>query len=179
MEPRSLHTGPKKILDSRDSIKNLELDDLVKYGLIPEFIGRIPVCAILDPLNEDTLKSILTEPRDALVKQFKALLSMDNVNLTFEPDSVSAIAKEAYSRKTGARALRSIIEELMLDLMYSLPSQEEVKEFTITRKMVDNLFSSKIVKLRSNKNRIRKESAWVIWLWLRKLLRCPKLINGK
>ena len=150
---------PKNIFDSRDSLKNLELDDLVKYGLIPEFIGRIPVCAILDPLNEDTLKSILTEPRDALVKQFKALLSMDNVNLTFEPDAVSAIAKEAYTRKTGARALRSIIEELMLDLMYSLPSQEEVKEFTITRKMVDNLFSSKIVKLRSNKNRIRKESA--------------------
>ena len=150
---------PKKNLDSRDSIKNLELDDLVKYGLIPEFIGRIPVCAILDPLNEDTLKSILTEPRDALVKQFKALLSMDNVNLKFEPDSVAAIAKEAYSRKTGARALRSIIEELMLDLMYSLPSQEEVKEFTVTRKMVDNLFSSKIVKLRSTKNRIRKESA--------------------
>ena len=150
---------PKNILDSRDSLKNLELDDLVKYGLIPEFIGRIPVCAILDPLNEDTLKSILTEPRDALVKQFKALLSMDNVNLTFEPDAVSAIAKEAYTRKTGARALRSIIEELMLDLMYSLPSQEEVKEFTVTRKMVDNLFSSKIVKLRSTKNRIRKESA--------------------
>ncbi len=150
---------PKKTLDSRNSIKNLELDDLVKYGLIPEFIGRIPVCAILDPLNEDTLKSILTEPRDALVKQFKALLSMDNVNLNFEPDSVSAIAKEAYSRKTGARALRSIIEELMLDLMYSLPSQEEVKEFTVTRKMVDNLFSSKIVKLRSTKNRIQKESA--------------------
>ena len=150
---------PKKTLDSSNSIKNLELDDLVKYGLIPEFIGRIPVCAILDPLNEDTLKSILTEPRDALVKQFKALLSLDNVNLNFEPDSVSAIAKEAYSRKTGARALRSIIEELMLDLMYSLPAQEEVKEFTVTRKMVDNLFSSKIVKLRSSKNIIRKESA--------------------
>ena len=149
----------KNQVDSRESLKNLELDDLVKYGLIPEFIGRIPVCAVLDPLNEDTLKSILTEPRDALIKQFKALLSMDNVNLNFEPDSVSAIAKEAYSRKTGARALRSIIEELMLDLMYSLPSQEEVKEFTVTRKMVDNLFSSKIVKLRSTKNRIRKESA--------------------
>ena len=149
----------KKKLDSRDSLKNLELDDLVKYGLIPEFIGRIPVCAVLDPLNEDTLKSILTEPRDALVKQFKALLSMDDVKLTFEPESVSAIAKEAFSRKTGARALRSIIEELMLDLMYSLPSQNEVKEFTITEKMVDNLFSSKIVKLHSSKNRIRKESA--------------------
>tara|TARA_B100000212_G_scaffold309844_1_gene260493 strand:- start:820 stop:2190 length:1371 start_codon:yes stop_codon:yes gene_type:complete len=152
-------TDSRKNIDSRESLRNLELDDLVKYGLIPEFIGRIPVCAVLDPLNEDTLKSILTEPRDALVKQFKALLSMDDVNLKFEPESVSAIAKEAYSRKTGARALRSIIEELMLDLMYSLPSQKEVKEFTITGAMVENLFSSKIVKLRSSKKRIRKESA--------------------
>ena len=149
----------KQKLDPREALKNLELDDLVKYGLIPEFIGRIPVCAILDPLNEETLKSILTEPRDALVKQFKALLSMDNVNLSFEKGSVSAIAKEAFARKTGARALRSIIEELMLDLMYSLPSQKEVKEFTITEKMVENLFSSKIVKLRTSNNRIRKESA--------------------
>ena len=149
----------KKRFDSRESLKNLELDDLVKYGLIPEFIGRIPVCAVLDPLNEETLKSILTEPRDALVKQFKALLSMDDVDLTFEPESVTAIAREAFSRKTGARALRSIIEELMLDLMYSLPSQKDVKKFTITEKMVDSLFSSKIVKLPSNQNRIRKESA--------------------
>ena len=156
-ETESIPTKQK--LDPREALKNLELDDLVKYGLIPEFIGRIPVCATLDPLNEDTLKSILTEPRDALVKQFKALLSMDNVNLNFEQGSVSAIAKEAFARKTGARALRSIIEELMLDLMYSLPSQKEVKELTITEKMVESLFSSKIVKLRTSKNRIRKESA--------------------
>ena len=156
-ETESIPTKQK--LDPREALKNLELDDLVKYGLIPEFIGRIPVCAVLDPLNEETLKSILTEPRDALVKQFKALLSMDNVNLNFEQGSVSAIAREAFARKTGARALRSIIEELMLDLMYSLPSQQEVKEFTITEKMVESLFSSKIVKLRTSKNRIRKESA--------------------
>tara|TARA_Y100001968_G_scaffold326014_1_gene368294 strand:+ start:1 stop:1371 length:1371 start_codon:yes stop_codon:yes gene_type:complete len=149
----------KKTFDSREALQNLELDDLVKYGLIPEFIGRIPVCAVLNPLNEDTLRSILTEPRDALVKQFKALLSMDDVDLTFEPESVSAIAREAFSRKTGARALRSIIEELMLDIMYSLPSQKEVKQYTITEKMVDQLFSSKIVKLPSNQSRIRKESA--------------------
>tara|TARA_B100000902_G_scaffold318150_1_gene310009 strand:- start:659 stop:2017 length:1359 start_codon:yes stop_codon:yes gene_type:complete len=146
-------------LDPRDSLKNLELDDLVKYGLIPEFIGRIPVCAILDRLTKETLESILTEPRDALVKQFKTLLSMDNVELKFEPDSVEAIANEAYNRKTGARALRSIIEELMLDIMYTLPSQEDIKEFTITKKMVDNLFSSKIVKLPSSSKRIIKESA--------------------
>ena len=84
---------------------------------------------------------------------------MDNINLTFEPESVEAIANEAFQRKTGARALRSIIEELMLDLMYTLPSQEEVKEFTITKQMVDNLFSSKIVKLPPGSNRIIKESA--------------------
>jgi len=109
----------KTIVDPRDSLKNLELDDLVKYGLIPEFIGRIPVCAVLDRLTKETLESILTQPRDALVKQFKTLLSMDNVELSFEPDSVEAIANEAYKRKTGARALRSIIEELMLDIMYT------------------------------------------------------------
>ena len=155
----SIKVKSKKILDSNVALKNLELDDLVKYGLIPEFIGRIPVCAVLDRLTKETLESILTEPRDALVKQFKTLLSMDNVELKFEADSVAAIAKEAYNRKTGARALRSIIEELMLDIMYSLPSQEEVKEYTITKKMVDNLFSSKIVKLPSGSKRIIKESA--------------------
>ena len=149
----------KKTVDPRDSLKNLELDDLVKYGLIPEFIGRIPVCAVLDRLTKETLESILTQPRDALVKQFKTLLSMDNVDLKFEPDSVKAIANEAYKRKTGARALRSIIEELMLDIMYTLPSEENIKEFTITKKMVDNLFSSKIVKLPSGSKRIIKESA--------------------
>ncbi len=153
------NVDPKKITDSRDALKNLELDDLVKYGLIPEFIGRIPVCAVLDRLTKEILESILTEPRDALIKQFKTLLSMDNVALTFEPESVQAIANEAYKRKTGARALRSIIEELMLDVMYTLPSQNNVKEFIITKKMVDNLFSSKIVKLPAGSNRIRKESA--------------------
>ena len=155
----SIKVNSKKILDSHVALKNLELDDLVKYGLIPEFIGRIPVCAVLERLTKETLESILTEPRDALVKQFKTLLSMDNVELKFEADSVAAIAKEAYNRKTGARALRSIIEELMLDIMYSLPSQDEVKEYTITKKMVDNLFSSKIVKLPSGSKRIIKESA--------------------
>ena len=149
----------KKIVDARDSLKNLELDDLVRYGLIPEFIGRIPVCAVLERLTKETLESILTEPRDALVKQFTTLLSMDNVKLKFEQDSVEAIANEAYKRKTGARALRSIIEELMLDIMYTLPSQEDIKEFIITKQMVDNLFSSKIVKLPSSSKRIIKESA--------------------
>ena len=149
----------KKMPESSESLKNLELDDLVKYGLIPEFIGRIPVCAVLNRLTKETLESILTEPRDALVKQFKTLLSMDNVVLKFEPESVEAIANEAYNRKTGARALRSIIEELMLDIMYTLPSQDDIKEYTITKKMVDKLFLSKIVKLPAGSKRIIKESA--------------------
>ena len=142
-----------------DLINDLEPDDLVKYGLIPEFIGRMPVSAILEPLNAKALESILTEPRDALVKQFRTLLSMDNVELSFDEDAVEAIAQEAYKRKTGARALRGIVEEIMLDLMYSLPSQTKIKNFNVTRKMVDESTGGKVVPLLSNEKRIVKESA--------------------
>ena len=107
-------------LQASQVLRQLQPDDLVKYGLIPEFIGRMPVSAVLEPLDEATLRSILTEPRDALVKQFRTLLSMDNVQLQFEPEAIHAIAQEAHRRKTGARALRGIVEELMLDLMYDL-----------------------------------------------------------
>ncbi len=140
-------------------IENLEPDDLVKYGLIPEFIGRMPVSAILEPLNAKALESILTEPRDALVKQFRTLLSMDNVELSFDENAVEAIAQEAYRRKTGARALRGIIEEIMLDIMYDLPSQSNIKDFKITKEMVDEITGGKIVSLQATKNRIVKESA--------------------
>ena len=131
----------------------------MKYGLIPEFIGRMPVSAILEPLNAKALESILTEPRDALVKQFRTLLSMDNVELSFDEDAVEAIAQEAYKRKTGARALRGIIEEIMLDLMYSLPSQNKIKSFNVTKTMVDEITGGKVVPLLSNETRIVKESA--------------------
>ena len=128
-------------------LRHLEPDDLVKYGLIPEFIGRMPVSAVLDPLDEKALQSILTEPRDALVKQFRTLLSMDNVQLQFADDAVEAIAQEAHRRKTGARALRGIVEELMLELMYDLPSQSTVKDFTVTRAMVDEHTGGKVLPL--------------------------------
>ena len=128
-------------------LRHLEPDDLVKYGLIPEFIGRMPVSAVLEPLDETTLQSILTDPRDALVKQFRTLLSMDNVQLQFEADAIQAIAKEAHRRKTGARALRGIVEELMLDLMYDLPSQNEVKDFTVTKAMVEQHTGGKVLPL--------------------------------
>ena len=128
-------------------LRHLEPDDLVRYGLIPEFIGRMPVSAVLEPLDESALQSILTEPRDALVKQFRTLLSMDNVQLQFADDAIEAIAQEAHRRKTGARALRGIVEELMLDLMYDLPSQTTVKEFTVTRAMVEEHTGGKVLPL--------------------------------
>ncbi len=134
-------------LQAAQVLRNLEPDDLVKYGLIPEFIGRIPVSAVLEPLDEKTLELILTEPRDALVKQFRTLLSMDNVQLQFADDAITAIAQEAHRRKTGARALRGIIEEIMLDLMYDLPSQSSVKDCTVTRAMVDEHTGGKVLPL--------------------------------
>ncbi|MEY3296807.1 MAG: hypothetical protein RLZZ597_67 [Cyanobacteriota bacterium] len=120
-----------------DVLQNLEPDDLVKFGLIPEFIGRIPATTVVEPLDEESLVAILTEPKNALVKQFQKLMRMDNVQLDFKPDALKAIAREAYRRKTGARALRGIIEELMLDVMYELPSRKDLKRCTITREMVE------------------------------------------
>ena len=134
-------------LQAAQVLRHLEPDDLVRYGLIPEFIGRMPVSAVLEPLDESALQSILTEPRDALVKQFRTLLSMDNVQLQFADDAIEAIAQEAHRRKTGARALRGIVEELMLDLMYDLPSQTSVKEFTVTRAMVEEHTGGKVLPL--------------------------------
>ena len=134
-------------LQASQVLRHLEPDDLVKYGLIPEFIGRMPVSAVLDPLDEHALESILTEPRDALVKQFRTLLSMDNVKLDFEAGAIEAIAQEAHRRKTGARALRGIVEELMLDLMYELPSRKNVPDFTITRAMVEEHTGGKVLSL--------------------------------
>ena len=118
-------------------LKKLEPEDLVQYGLIPEFIGRVPVTAVLDSLDEKSLQAILTEPRNALVKQFQTLLSMDNVQLLFEEQAIESIAREAMRRQTGARGLRSLVEDLMLEVMYSLPSNHDIKTFTITAEMVN------------------------------------------
>ncbi|NBO28428.1 MAG: ATP-dependent protease ATP-binding subunit ClpX [Synechococcaceae bacterium WBA_2_066] len=134
-----------KELDAAKVLRHLEPDDLVKYGLIPEFIGRMPVSAVLEPLDEDALEAILTEPRDALVKQFQTLLSMDSVRLEFEPGAIRAIAIEANRRKTGARALRGIVEELMLDLMYDLPGRDDVPKFVITQELVEERHGAKVL----------------------------------
>ncbi len=133
-----------------DVLRQLEPDDLVKYGMIPEFIGRVPVAAVLDPLDEATLMAILTEPRNALVKQYQKLLKMDNVQLDFQSDAIRAIAQEAYRRKTGARALRGIVEELMLDVMYELPSRKDVARCMITKEMVEKRSTAELLVLPSS-----------------------------
>ncbi|WP_373537937.1 ATP-dependent protease ATP-binding subunit ClpX [Microcoleus sp.] len=133
-----------------DVLRQLEPDDLVKFGMIPEFIGRVPVAAVLDPLDEETLMAILTEPRNALVKQYQKLLKMDNVQLDFKPDAIRAIAQEAYRRKTGARALRGIVEELMLDVMYELPSRKDVARCMITKEMVEKRSTAELLVLPSS-----------------------------
>lgn len=137
--------GQTKEKRAADVLKHLEPDDLVKFGMIPEFIGRVPVMAVVDPLDEDALAEILTEPKNALMKQFQKLLKMDNVVLDFKPEAVRAIAQEAYRRKTGARALRSIVEELMLDVMYELPSRKDVTRCTITREMVEKRSTAELL----------------------------------
>ena len=133
-------------------LKNLQPEDLLKFGLIPEFIGRIPVYAVLDQLNEKTLKMILTEPKNAILKQYKALLGMDGVELEFESEAVDLIAKEAIKRKTGARALRSIVEEIMLDIMYDVPTKENMDKFVVTADMVKNRKNAEVVKLPTKKD---------------------------
>ena len=133
---KGLATVAEKELEAARMLKKLQPEDLLKFGLIPEFIGRIPIYAVLDALDEATLKMILTEPKNAIVKQYQCLLKMDGVDLTFEPEAIDYIAQEAIKRKTGARALRSIVEETMLDIMYEVPSKPEIKEFVVTAEMV-------------------------------------------
>jgi ATP-dependent Clp protease ATP-binding subunit ClpX len=111
--------------------------DLIKFGLIPEFVGRMPVVGVLEELDESALIDILTRPKNAIVKQYQRLFEFENVRLKFSDDALRAIARQAMARKVGARGLRMILEELMLDLMYHLPSQKKVKEFEVTKEMVE------------------------------------------
>lgn len=143
-------------LQAQRLLKKLQPDDLLKFGLIPEFIGRIPVYTVLDALDESTLKMILTEPKNAIVKQYQCLMKMDGVDLEFEDEAIDLIAKEALKRKTGARALRSIVEEIMLDIMYEVPSNSEIKKFTVTADMVNKKKNvAELIKLPS-KQEIQK-----------------------
>jgi len=115
----------------------LEPQDLIKYGLIPEFVGRLPITAALDELDESALIRILNEPKNSLIKQYQKLLSFDNVKLRFTDGAFSSIAKEAIRRKTGARGLRAILEEVMLEVMYEIPSQSRIKECILNEDVIN------------------------------------------
>jgi ATP-dependent Clp protease ATP-binding subunit ClpX len=116
--------------------KDLEPEDLLKFGLIPEFVGRLPVIATLEDLDEDALITILTQPKNALVKQYQRLFELENVQLSFTDDALTAIAKRAINRKTGARGLRSILEDILLDTMFEVPSMENVEEVVVNEEAV-------------------------------------------
>jgi ATP-dependent Clp protease ATP-binding subunit ClpX len=118
-------------------VSEAQPEDLIRFGLIPEFVGRLPVMGVLQDLDENALVEILTRPKNAIVKQYQRLFEFENVRLKFSDEANRAIARQAMARKVGARGLRMILEELMLELMYSLPSQKKVKEFEVTREMVE------------------------------------------
>lgn len=132
-EVRSQELG-KKI---GESLRDAEPEDLVKFGLIPEFVGRLPVIATLDELDEPALMQILTEPKNALTKQYAKLFEMEDVDLEFRPDALKAVARKALERKTGARGLRSILEGILLETMYEIPSQKEVSKVVIDESVID------------------------------------------
>ena len=130
-------TNNQKLSEDESVMQHIIPEDLLKFGLIPEFIGRLPVMAALEKLTAADLVRILTEPKNALVKQYQKLLSLDDTELEFEPDALEAIAKKAIDRNTGARGLRSIIEEIMMDVMFDIPSNEAIEKVIITKEAAE------------------------------------------
>jgi ATP-dependent Clp protease ATP-binding subunit ClpX len=120
-----------------DLLKFIQPEDLLKYGLIPELIGRIPIVAPLHQLNEEAMRSILTDPKNAILKQYKKLFLMEGVELEFDKFALNAIVEKAMIKKTGARALRSIVEDFMLDIMYELPNRKSIEKCIITKDVVE------------------------------------------
>ena len=143
----------KKDIDLGKIYAQVLPEDLLKFGIIPEFIGRIPVVATLDLLDEEALMQILKEPKNALVKQYKKLLEMDDVELIFEQEALEAIVDKAIERKTGARGLRSIIENIMRDIMFDIPSNEKIEKCIITKDTVLNNAGPRIIE---NPNKVKK-----------------------
>ena len=130
---RPLTVGGQRDIDLLDQVQPT---DLIKFGFIPEFIGRLPVVAVLQDLDKHALIQILTRPKNAIIRQYQKLFEFENVRLKFTDDALEAIAMLAMERKVGARGLRMILEDLMLDLMYYLPSYKKVREFQVTKEMV-------------------------------------------
>lgn len=129
----------------------------MKFGLIPEFVGRLPVISTLEPLDENTLVRILSEPKNALVKQYQKMLELDNVTLEFKQDALEAIAREAIKRNTGARGLRAIIEGIMLDVMYEVPSRDDITTCVINEQVVKDKIAPELGG--TDKDKKQEESA--------------------
>ena len=136
---------------SGELIKNLEPEDLIKYGMIPEFVGRVPILATLEELDENSLVKILQEPKNSLLKQYKRLFEFENVKLIFKDEAVLEIAKKAINKKTGARGLRSIIEALLLKTMFKLPTMDDIEEVLVNESVVKNNSEPLIIHSRSKK----------------------------
>ena len=135
---RSDDTGPQtKVQEIGELLALIDVDDLLEYGLIPEFIGRLPVVCSLSPLDEEAMINILTQPRNALVRQYEKSFQMEGTKLRFTEESLKMIAQRAIKKKTGARALRGIMEDVMLDIMFELPGRRDVKRLEITRDIIE------------------------------------------
>ncbi|MBR3575340.1 MAG: ATP-dependent Clp protease ATP-binding subunit ClpX [Lachnospiraceae bacterium] len=135
-------------------LKKVEPQDLIKFGLIPEFVGRVPITVSLEGLDKAALVRILKEPKNALVKQYKKLFEMDGVELDFEDDALESVADQAYERKTGARGLRSIMEKSMMNVMYDIPSDDSISKCLVTKEAVENGGNPEVVKLIKKKNAV-------------------------
>ena len=127
-----------KSVDQKANLADVNTEDLLKFGLIPEFIGRVPIIVTLDSLDCDALVRILKEPKNSLIKQYQKMFELDNVKLTFKDDAVIEIAKKAIAQKTGARGLRTILEDLLLNVMYEIPSKTDIKEVIVTKESIDD-----------------------------------------
>ncbi len=139
-------------------LEKIEPGDLLKYGLIPEFVGRVPVVVSLHELDEEALVRILVEPKNALVKQYKKLFELDEVDIEFEEDALKAVAKMAIDRKTGARGLRSILENTMLEVMYEIPSREDIKKCIVTKETIEKKIPPTLVLAEQKKKKTRKKN---------------------
>ncbi|MGH8017093.1 MAG: ATP-dependent Clp protease ATP-binding subunit ClpX, partial [Opitutaceae bacterium] len=146
------YSAAPKAITADDVMRELAPEDLVRFGMIPEFIGRLPVVSVLDQLTESDLERILVNTKNAMVKQYSKLFAMDGANLTLTKDGVRAIAEKALSLKTGARALRAIMENIMLEVMYDLPHRDDISEVVIDRAVVEGRKKPRLKKgVRSEK----------------------------
>ncbi len=146
-------------VEESEILKHIQPEDLLKYGLIPEFIGRLPVIVTLEELSKDALIQIITEPKNALLKQYKKLFAMDDVELEIQEDAIARIAEKALERKTGARGLRGILESAMTDIMYEIPSREDVQKCIITRETIDKEIEPELLLVDQSKAKAHDETA--------------------